>query len=138
MKDHLEENHFLEWKNISEEQREEIQWIGFSYIRQGRYEIALPLFSMLVEINGESIYDVQTLGALYLQTDQAEKGIKILEKALQLAPEDAPTQLNYAKALFSLGYREMALQKVRKLRKHRKKTIARQARALILAYGDRH
>ncbi|HEY4831852.1 MAG TPA: tetratricopeptide repeat protein, partial [Waddliaceae bacterium] len=93
----------------SEEQLEDLRFTGYSYIRQGKYDIALPFFEALVVINQDNAYDVQTLGALYLQLGQAEKAAKSLDKALKIEGDHGPTLLNLTKALFMLGRTNEAL-----------------------------
>lgn len=126
------------WQKLlgwSEDHLEEIRQCGFSYIRQGRYDIAVPLFQALVVMEDATAYDFQTLGALYVEIDRPEEALRWLEKGLKLEPDHACTLLNYAKALFMLGNRERGLELARKLAKHKEFAIASMAKALILAYS---
>ena len=61
----------------TEDHLDEIRNAGYSYIRQGKYDIALPFFEALVILNPDSAYDAQALGALYLQTNQPEQAIQV-------------------------------------------------------------
>jgi Putative Zn-dependent protease, contains TPR repeats len=85
--------------DLTEENIEDLRFLGYSYIRQGHYEVGLKFFEGLSIISDEHPYDFQTLGALYLQTNQYEKAIITLEKALTLEPENSQTLLNHAKTL---------------------------------------
>ena len=53
----------LKWSN---EQLQDLRYSGFAYIRQGKYDIALPLFEALVLLDSDNAYDAQTLGAFHL------------------------------------------------------------------------
>ena len=131
MSNKIDWGEFLEW---TEEQLDDLRVAGYSYIRQGKYEIALPFFEALVVLNPENIYDVRTLGAIYLQMDDVSKALKFLDKALELDANHVPTQLNRAKALLTLGFKDQGLRLSRKLKKNNNKFISDRAQALILAY----
>ena len=50
----------INWKDHlgwSEEQLEDLRYTGFSYIRQGKYEIALAFFEALVILDPSSVYN---------------------------------------------------------------------------------
>lgn len=117
------------------EHLEDLRNIGYAYIRQGKYEIALPLFEALHVLNPDSPYDTQTLGALYLQLNNPAKALKIFDKALKLDAEHSLTLLNVAKALFLLGRKEEGLRLANILKNERNPTISGTARAFLLAYG---
>lgn len=122
----------LGWK---EEQVEDIRLAGYSYIRQGKYDIALPFFEALSALDPGSAYDMQTLGALYLQLGQPEKALKTLDKALKIEADHAPTLINLTKALFMLGRTHEALKLCEILSKEPDPFVSNMAKALILAYG---
>jgi regulator of sirC expression with transglutaminase-like and TPR domain len=63
----------LGWK---EEHIEDLRYTGYSYIRQGKYDIALPFFEALTILDPESVYDAQTLGAIYLEINEPAKALK--------------------------------------------------------------
>lgn len=119
----------------NEEQVEEIRFMGFAYIRQGKYEIALPFFEALTVVVPESAYDAQTLGALYLQLGQPNKALSCFDKALKLEADHAPTLLNLAKAFFMLGKTQEGLKLANILKDESNLSISNSAKALILAYG---
>jgi len=104
----------LKWSN---DQLEDIRFLGYAYIRQGKYAIALPLFEALTILNPESIYDAQTLGALYLQLNKPQKAIEALEKALKLEGDHTPTLINLMKSLFMVGRKEEGLKLANLLKK---------------------
>jgi tetratricopeptide (TPR) repeat protein len=120
----------------SEEQLEDLRLAGYSYIRQGKYDIALPFFEALTVLSPDSSYDAQTLGALYLQLGEAEKALKSLHHALVLEAEHAPTLLNLTKALFMLGRHDEAKKLAEILSRESNLYISNMAKALLLAYGD--
>lgn len=123
---------FLGW---NEEQIEEMRFMGFSYIRQGKYDIALPFFEALIVVDPESAYDAQTLGALYLQLGQPNKALSCFDKALKLEADHAPTLLNLAKAFFMLGKTQEGLKLANILKDEPNLSISNSAKALLLAYG---
>lgn len=121
----------LEW---NDEQLEDLRNAGYAYIRQGKYEIALPFFEALAVLAPESAYDAQTLGALYLQMNNPAKALKFFDRALKLDADHTPTLLNVAKALFMLGKKEEGLRLAQILKSESDPAIASVAKALILAY----
>jgi tetratricopeptide (TPR) repeat protein len=121
----------LKW---NEEVVDEIRNTAYSYIRQGHYETALPLFEALVLLMPESAYDAQTLGALYVQTNRPLKAIKALNQALQLETDHAPTLLNLTKAFFMSGRIEEGLRLAKILEKDSNPFVAGTAAALIMSY----
>jgi|SRR5579862_85970 len=127
----------VDWISIlgwGEEELEDLRLVGYSYIRQGKYDIATTFFEALVVLIPSSIYDVQTLGALYLQRGNNLMALNYIEKAIKLDPTHAPTLLNRTKVLFALGYKKQALAQAHLLEKNPETLIASQAQALILAY----
>ncbi len=122
----------LKW---DEEQVEDLRYTGFAYIRQGKYDVALPIFEALCILDPENAYDPQTLGALYLQLGNANKALKSFDKALKLNADHAPTLLNLAKAFFMLGKKEEGLKLANILRNEKDLIISNAANALLLAYS---
>ncbi len=119
----------------NEEQVEDLRFTGFAYIRQGKYDIALPFFEALVVLEPESSYDAQTLGALYLQLNNPVKALKAIDKALKLDADHAPTLLNLTKALLMLGRTDDALKLANILKNEQDPMISNIAKALILAWS---
>lgn len=120
--------------DLTDENIEDLRFLGYSYIRQGHYDISLRFFEGLSLISDEHPYDFQTLGALYLQTNQYEKAKVTLEKALLLTPQHSQTLLNHAKTLLLMNNRNEGLLRAQELTKDPDKQIANDAQALILAY----
>lgn len=113
----------------------EVRHAAYSYIRQGKYDIAVPFFEALVVLDPDSVYDCQMLGALYVQTNQAEKAIKYLDKALQVEADHGPTLLNLSKAFFMAGRTADGLRLARLLQNDKDPYIAGNASALLLCYS---
>lgn len=126
---------WLEKLGWSEEQLEDIRLTGYSYIRQGKYDVALPFFEALAVLDPKSSYDVQTLGALYLQLNKPDKALKTLEKALKLETDHGPTLMNLAKALLMLGRKHEAMKLAEILSRETDPSVSNMAKAIILAYG---
>ncbi|MGZ3632769.1 MAG: tetratricopeptide repeat protein [Parachlamydiaceae bacterium] len=126
---------WLEVLGWSDEQLDEMRYVGYAYIRQGKYDIAASFFEALNVLNPDSAYDAQTIGALYLQMDQPKKALQYCEKALKLEADHAPTLLNMCKALFMLKRKEEGLKLAAILKNERDPKISNVAKALILAYS---
>lgn len=122
----------LEW---NDEQLEDMRYLAYAYIRQGKYDIAISFFEGLAALDPESSYDAQTLGALYLQVNEPAKALKYFDRALMLDADHAPTLLNLTKALFMLGRKDEGLKLAQILRNELDPAIANVAKALILAYS---
>ncbi len=128
----------VDWISIlgwGQEELDDLRLVGYSYIRQGKYDIATTFFEALVVLLPNSVYDVQTLGALYLQKGNNLMALNYIEKAIKLDPNHAPTLLNRTKVLFALGYKKQALAQAQILEKNPETEIANQAQALVLAYS---
>lgn len=125
---------WLKELNWTEEQLEDLRFAGFAYVRQGKYDIALPFFEALIILDPESSYDAQTLGAIYLQLNNPIKALKTFDRALKLEADHAPTLLNVTKALLMLGRKEEAIKLANILKNERDGAISNVARALLLAY----
>ena len=127
----------MDWLSVlgwSGEELEDLRFVGYSYIKQGKYDIALKFFEALVILSPQSSYDLQTLGALYLQIGNNLIALNYIEKALKIQPNHAPTLLNRAKVLFALGYKKQGLLQAQALENNLSYLIAGQAQALVLAY----
>jgi tetratricopeptide (TPR) repeat protein len=126
---------WLEVLGWGKEQMEDLRFVGYSYLKQGKYDIALTFFEALAVLNPQSAYDLQTLGALYLELGRNLLALTYVERALKVDPTHLPTQLNRAKALFLLGYRKQATAQAKNLELSPEPTIASGASALLLAYA---
>ncbi len=128
----------MDWLQVlgwGKEQTEDLRFVGYSYLKQGKYEIALTFFEALVVLNPQNGYDLQTLGALYLELGRNLLALTYIERALKVDPTHFPTLLNRAKALFVLGYRKQALAQAKNLQQSPDPSIAGGASALLLAYS---
>lgn len=125
---------WLEILGWGTDELDDLRFVGFSYIKQGLYDTAITIFEALAVLTQQNAYDMQTLGALYLQKGNNLMALSTIEKALKIAPHHAPTLLNRTKALFSLGYKNQAIAQARELQKDPQSLIASQASALLLAY----
>lgn len=118
----------------NEEQIDDLRYVGYAYIRQGKYDIAIPIFEALCVLDKESAYDAQTLGALHLQLGNPNKALKYFDRALKLEADHAPTLLNLTKTFFMLGKKQEGLKLANILQNEKNPQIANVAKALILAY----
>ncbi|MBF5050887.1 Uncharacterized protein CLAVI_000509 [Candidatus Clavichlamydia salmonicola] len=126
------------WKAIlgwSEEHLEDLRFAGFSFLRQGQYNKAILFFEALIILNPTGVYDLQTLGALYLERGENQKAIDFLNKALRLEEGHEPSLLNQVKALFSLGKKQKASAIAFNLLQSADPYIKHNAEALLMAYG---
>ncbi|MCH9626168.1 MAG: hypothetical protein S4CHLAM123_13610 [Chlamydiales bacterium] len=127
----------VNWREIlgwTDEQLDELRFAGFSFVREGHYQKALLFFKALVLLDPESAYDIQTLGAIYLEIGEPEKALLALTKAIQLDPIDEPSRLNKAKALIATHQKTEALELIHQLQRSTNQTIADDASALIHAW----
>ncbi len=113
---------------------EDLRFVGYSYIKQGQYAIALKFFEALVTLSEQSAYDLQTLGAIYLQMGNNLSALNYLERAIKQNATHFPTLLNRAKALLLLGYKRQGLMQAKMLETNSDQRIADQATALLLSY----
>lgn len=127
----------IDWSGIvgwGEETMEDLRYLGYAYLKQGKFDAAQTFFEALLSLAKNNPYDLQTLGAIYLEVGKNLQALSMIEQALQLEPGNGPTLLNRAKALLALGYRRQAIAQARSLVTHANTTIANQASALLLAY----
>jgi len=127
----------VNWKEIlgwSDEHLNELRFSGFSFLREGLYNKALLFFEALKILSPGNPYDLQTLGAIYLQIGENQKALDALNAALELVPAHEPSLLNKAKALFCLGKHAEGLSLVVTLQKSGDAAISSDASALVLSY----
>lgn len=125
---------WLEILGWNADELEDLRFVGYSYIRQGHYAMALTFFEALVILSVDHVYDLQTLGALYLQTGNNLMALNYLEKAVKLDASHGLTLLNRSKALLALGYKKQGLMQAKILESHSERNISSQAHALAMAY----
>jgi len=127
-----------EWLDLlgwSENELEGIRFVAYSYIRQGHYDIAITLLEALLVVSDNNPYDLETLGAIYLQKGDGVKALNYLEKALKINPTNLVTLLNRAKALFILGYKKQGAKECEKLKATEDKEIIKEAEALLISFA---
>jgi tetratricopeptide (TPR) repeat protein len=126
-----------EWQEIlgwGSDELTDLRYAAYCYIQQGIYDVALSIFEALNVLAPPTAYDLQSMGAIYLQQGNGLKALEFLDKALKMDPSHLPTQLNRAKALFLLGYRKQGLTQTLELEKSLDPAISEAATALSLAY----
>ena len=131
----MAESNWQELLGWSDEQFEELRYVGYSYIRQGKYDIALAFFAALVVVDPDNAYNLQTLGAIHLEIGNVNDAHKYLDRALQLDTDHSPTLLNLAKTLLMQGKKEEGLKLANLLQDDPNRKVANVAKALVLAYG---
>ena len=97
------------WKNYlkwSEKQINDVRYLACSYLYEGKYDVAISFFEALTVVDPNNIYDLEALGALYLEINNNKEALNYLNKALNLKPKDPTILLNKATALLSLGYKK--------------------------------
>ena len=112
----------LGWKA---EELEDLRFVGYSYIKQGKYDIATTFFEALVILSPNSVYDLKTLGAIYLQKGNNLMALNYMRKQSSSILQIFPTLLNRSKALFALGYKQPSSISSKILGKKRPETYCR-------------
>jgi tetratricopeptide (TPR) repeat protein len=128
----------LQWLEIlgwGDREARDLRFIGYAYLKEGKYEVARKYFEALVVLNPTSFYDLSTLGSIHLQTGNNLMALNYIEQALKFEPLDSPTLLNRTKALLGLGYKKQALAQAKQLEQSSDPFIADQARSLGIAYS---
>lgn len=118
----------------TEEHIEDLRYTGYSYVRQGKYDIALSFFEALRALDPGNLYDLQTLGAIYIQLNEPQKAIPYIDEALKIDAKNSSVLVNLTKALFVLGKKEEALKVANLLKEEKDVAISNMAKALILAF----
>lgn len=125
------------WKDVLEwdqGQVDEVRQLGYAYIKQGHYELALSLFEGLIGLEQIALADAHLLGALYLEMGNYTEATRWLNRALEYEPSHLLTLLNKAKALLVAGHLDEGLALARTLSTGEETEIANTAEALLLAY----
>lgn len=128
----------MNWKDLlnwSEMQTDELRSVGFSYLQQGKYDLALVFFEALTILEANNPQDLKTLGALHLEKGNNLKALEYLDRSLEVK-NDLPALLNRVKVLFKLGYKDQAIAEARLLAGSDDPDISLQAQALIMAFSD--
>jgi predicted Zn-dependent protease len=132
----LSKINLLEKLGWGEEHIEEFRNAGYAYIRQGKYSTALPFFEALTILQPQSAYDVQTLGAIYVQLNEPTKAIKYLDRALQLEADHAPTLLNLCKTFFMMDKKQEGIKLAQVLAKDPNYFVSSTASALLMSHAQ--
>ncbi len=125
---------WLETLGWSENDLEDLRFVGYSYIKQGLYDIAIKLFEGLCALSSDNCYDLQTLGALYLQKGNNLEALDHLDRAIKIDPTNLSVHINKAKALFLLGHKTQGFEIAKKLTRCTNKEIIKQAQSLISTF----
>lgn len=128
----------MNWQDIlgwGADELEDLRVVGYSYIKQGIYDVALIFFDAVAVLDTPTSYDLQTLGALHLQMGDGLKALDYLDQSLKSEPAHPQTLLNRAKALLLLGYKRQGLLQAMELETSSDPAIAAEASALILSYS---
>lgn len=118
----------------SDAQMREARSIGYLYFKQGAFDIAAKCFEALITINPHALYELQTLGAIYLEMNRHKEAIEILERALSIQPGNEPALFHRCKALLGIGDKTGALEIAHLLENSSDPVIAKSARALLAAH----
>lgn len=122
---------WLEYLNWDKNQINDIRYIAYSYLTEGKYDIALGFFEALTVLDPDNAYDLQALGAIYLQTNKNKDALNCLNMALKLQPNHQPSLMNKALALISLGKKKESGNILKILQNTEDKKIANKATALL-------
>ena len=120
---------------LSENELDDLRVLAYSYIRQGHYTTALKIYKGILVLSKKAPEDLETFGALLLQTGQHKEAIEPLEKVLKIHKDHLKTRLKYATALLLSGYRQRGIQECLDLMRCQEPRIAPDAEALKLAYS---
>lgn len=127
----------IDWCGLlgwGEDQLRGLRCMGWSYLRQGKYENAQRIYQALAALDRKNPYHFEMLGAIALQMGDYQQAIEQLNHALHLDPSHQPSRVNKAKALLLLGYRDEGLKIARSLMKSQVPLISDRATALVMAY----
>jgi tetratricopeptide (TPR) repeat protein len=83
----------IKWLDLlgwTEEEMNDLRFVAYSYIKQGHYKTALKFFEALAVLCPHSAYDLQTLGALYLETGDNLTALNYLDRSLQIEAKPPP------------------------------------------------
>ena len=122
---------YLGWSN---QQINDLRYIGHLYLSEGKYNIATNFFEALAIFDPNNVTDLQTLGALYLETGNGLNALNFLNMSLQIKPNDQITLINKAKALFTIGYKKQGIALAKTLINSDNEKVKNQAEALVLVY----
>ncbi|HRW58126.1 MAG TPA: tetratricopeptide repeat protein [Chlamydiales bacterium] len=122
---------WLEILNWNETQLTDLKNVGYQYVLQGKYDIALKIYKALVTLNPNDNYNNKILGSIYLELNNPLEALNFYNQALKLDPDDAYTEMNRAKSLYLLGYHKQATQAMQKLSMSSNKKVAQEATSFL-------
>jgi len=125
---------WLEYLGWNIYQLSELRSVAYTYVKQGKYDIALKFFEALSLLSNQDAYDLQMLGAIHLQMGHNLDALNFIDQSLKKAPNHLPTLLNRTKTLFALGYKKQAIAQAKSLLLTGDKDIVQRADALLLSY----
>jgi tetratricopeptide (TPR) repeat protein len=125
---------WLDLLGWSEDELQDLRFVGYSYVKQAHFETALKFFEALIVLKPDSIYDLQTIGAIHLEMGAYQKALKYIDQALILDPTHEETLLNRTKSLLLLGYNSQGRTLAKRLMTAKDEKIKNNAEALLLAY----
>jgi tetratricopeptide (TPR) repeat protein len=128
----------MDWRQLlgmDQAKIEDLRYVGYTYLKEGHYKIAIRFFEALTILEPKNAYDYRTLGALYLQTGQLQYALNYLERALRMDPKHELTKLNKLKTLYLLGYYKQANSLADDLIKSSSLQVKNKAESLFLAYS---
>lgn len=127
----------IDWKEImgwGEAQIRDARSIGYLYYKQGAFDIAAKCFEALITINPHALYELQTLGAIYLEMRRPKEALEMLDRALSIQPGHEPTLFHRCKALLASGDKAGAFEIAHLLENSTDQMIAKSARSLLAAH----
>jgi len=127
----------MDWQSyleLTDESLEDLRSVGYLYVKQGCFDIALDFFNALLIFNPGNAYDESIVGALYLEKGKYSEALEHLDEVLKTEPNNYLVLLNKAKTLFALGYRTEAIAITKMISNSPNKKLSSQALALLKAY----
>lgn len=98
------EPNFLQSLELSENQPEVLNYLGYSWIDQGmNLDEGMDMIRKAVELRPRSGFIVDSLGWAYYRLGEYEKAVKELERAVQLMPQDPTINDHLGDAYWKVG-----------------------------------
>lgn len=113
----------------------EMRSCGYLYYKQGQFETATKMFEALKLLDPGHLYDLNMLGALYLQLDDPRRAIENLDLALEIDPTHQEVLMNRFKALLLINQKQTASDLALILLRSDSELIRNQTKALLRSYN---
>ena len=84
--------------------------VGYGFYKDRNFAAAIPYFEQTIAVDSTATGAYSNLALCYLQTGRADEGIRMLEKAATLQPNDAKARVWLAQALASQSHWDRAIQ----------------------------